>query len=919
MGLQDESRKRHEELAAALTGAVDIERGIAGVRALPGATPALSVMAAGVVAALLSRPRGDRARPELAELISLADVGTDHAEGWELLRAVAVGNLDEVELDGPMAEAVETLIDMAVDAAMMNALADDSDGPPGGSTPVPPLRLQYLTSDRLATSSAQDLASFATRAGPASAEPEVVTPAEVLDQGFAGLYDTYDAAVEAAPDDRASTAVQLMAATSRLNQAHQHGGDLSAELTEVRRIVERLPADDELRTTVENLISMTDRMAGEAEFPISDEDLDQMVALADRTERPDLRAMAYMQAGMTALAHGQERDLARVDAGIDLLRRAVEASGPSEPDHVFMLASLALGLFRRSELTGRTSEWDEARSLLASARALAGGPHHPVWSMIQDMLAALPATRSAGETQAASMAGLRKYLGELLVRADPAVVEAATRDATAIARQCLRSNDPAGAMAALDAGRGIALFAALVAPEPADRLALAGRRDLSEAWRATDAARPTRQLRQETLDALADGDPIATLLDPPSYSEIQRTLRSVDADALVYLVPGDDSAPGYAIVAPSAGPATYLALPALRPDDNPEMYLYLADATSRDLGPATGRTLLQTDADPKFAGSLGALCDWAWRSTIGPLIERCLPRLEPTSSREVPRLVLAPVGDLARVPWHAARRSDGVYAVELVSLSQTVSAGLLGRSAAIPRTSAGPTGLVVGDPDTGGLNAPMPGARIEAYAVRQSFYRGSRYLGLRPNGSVSPSGAATAAEVRSWLAGTGPARGSMVHLACRVTSYSKLRGRPSHLLLAGGEQLTAGEVAVLLGAGDPGVDLVVLSGAGDGLPTGGHDEAYSLGSAFLAGGARSVLATQWAVPDGPTAVLLYMVHHYRQVVGQPVWEALRSAQLWMLDPGRVFPDGMPADLRDQCQTAVLDQVFLWANCTHWGA
>ena len=98
----------------------------------------------------------------------------------------------------------------------------------------------------------------------------------------------------------------------------------------------------------------------------------------------------------------------------------------------------------------------------------------------------------------------------------------------------------------------------------------------------------------------------------------------------------------------------------------------------------------------------------------------------------------------------------------------------------------------------------------------------------------------------------------------------------------------------------------------------GYDEAYSLGTALLAGGVRSVLCTQWAVPDEETSVLMFMVHHFVHSAGLPAWAALRQAQRWMLDPDREVPADMPTPLRSALDPEKLADVVAWAAFVHWG-
>jgi CHAT domain-containing protein len=226
---------------------------------------------------------------------------------------------------------------------------------------------------------------------------------------------------------------------------------------------------------------------------------------------------------------------------------------------------------------------------------------------------------------------------------------------------------------------------------------------------------------------------------------------------------------------------------------------------------------------------------------------------------------------------------------------------------------------VVGDPDTAGQSADLEAARLEAYAIRQSFYPGARYVGRRPDGTESPSGAGTVDQVHEWLAAESPAAGAMLHLACHGFVEAGSEHPTAYLVLAGGKRLTAEElVALMARTPERAIGLVVLAACRTGLSITGYDEAYSLGTAFLAGGVRSVLSTQWSVPDSATSALMYMFHHFMHATGRPAWAALREAQLWMLDPARAVPERMPGPLRLQLGSSDLDPVVAWAAFVHWG-
>lgn len=726
--------------------------------------------------------------------------------------------------------------------------------------------------------------------------------------------------------------------------ANERGDGLAASLDRMRLAAEQLPPGElralagEAAATVSSILAMS--TDGSAER-VDDERLRQ---LQDQAEQPGLgnadRALQHAQVAAAALRGSQETDLGRVDTGIAHLRRAVEVAGPRDPQRVFHLTGLALGLLRRGELVNATADLREAESLLEEARSAAGGPAHPMWQMVNEMLSDV--RRSLGEGQDGhrlALEGMRGHVWRVLAERDlegaTVAVRRAATDAVDTARRCLIANDPAGAITALDAGRGLALFAATTVGTFAQRLEEAGDPVLAERWRtavaAGDPAQLPSDLRRAVLRTVTQQGSAGDLLDPPGFDEIQRALVAIDADALVYLVPGTGVTPGYAVCAPATGPPRYLVLPNLKNiEDDPDITRYLRAVNRRDLAAAGEQVPVDLGRDlggGAAAGSAAALaksvdgvCGWAWDAAMGPLIEGLLPRLPPPGSGRPQRLVLVPMGDLARIPWQAARRPrDGRYAIELIAISQAVSARMLCRSAALPPVPLSPGGLVVGDPDAGEGVLSLRAARREALAIRDVFYLGARYVGRRPDGSTSPSGAGTAAQVRAWLTASGPAAGAMLHLACHGFVRAGSEHPTAYLLLARGEKLLAEKlIEPMAQAPERAISLAVFAACHTGVSMTGYDEAYSLGAAFLAADVRSVLCTQWGVEDEETSVLMFMFHHFLHSARLPAWAALREAQLWMLDPGRIVPDDMPKPLRERLDPDKLSAVVAWAAFVHWG-
>ena len=901
-------------IASAVAGHGDLDAAIADFARLPVGLPGRPRLAAGLIEAVFrtgQMPGRDRARA-LPGLLALADTDPPATPQWRRTRAAAeVWTLTEAAME-------MRLGDLGVALARLDALAAEHAGDPS----LEPMIDSGRTALRFA------LALHNGDAGAIARMPGDM--AEYLSR--------LPPSVAHRPEG------ELLTRMAGLLAAQRDGVDITGDLRDLVNGIRTLPADSAVRQAFDDASPDITAFAALAQDDSGRPSDDQLAAFVAHATRPGIgaadRAVLHVQAGMAALWAGRETDLDRVAQGIDQLRAALALAGPENPQRAFYLTTLATGLLRRHELTSAEADLREAAGLLDEARTTAGGPHHPQWQQINEMLG--QTRRLIGDRpdfHRAAVEGLRGTIWQVLVQPDLASATAAVRDASAeaieVARQCLVANDPAAAVTALDAGRGLALFAATFAAAEAgplaDRLAEAGHTALAERWRAAAAARDpaalSADLRRDVMTALAARESAAALLDPPGYAEIQQALTDLDADVLVYLVPGEGIRPGHAVLAPATGPPSFLTLPFLTPDSVPEWDKYLSALGRRDLAGADDPATDDGQDAGDLATRLAELGRWAWDAAMRPLIERYLPRV-PARAERPPRIVLIPMGDLARVPWQAARGPDGRYAIELIALSQAASARMLVRSASLPAVPLTPTGLVVGDPDTGAgrmAARPLPAARLEAYAIRQAFYRGARYLGRRPDESPSRSGRGTAAEVRAWLTTSDPAAGGLLHLAChgfvqaggaRATAYLLLAAEDR---LADGDRLTAEElVALLARAPERDVGLVVLAACRTGLSLNGYDEAYSLGTAFLAGGVRTVLSSQWSVPDRATSALMFMVHRILRVAGRAPWAALRDAQLWMLDPDRTVPDDMPEPLRHQLARSELDAVLAWAAFLHWG-
>ncbi|MFF7971571.1 CHAT domain-containing protein [Streptomyces sp. NPDC007905] len=720
---------------------------------------------------------------------------------------------------------------------------------------------------------------------------------------------------------------------------------------QLREAAHRMDPGDPLRSSVEqavnSLVPFLEMLrpggagtAGRRTEPVqppADSHFRVLEEMANQPGLPDTeRALRLSQLATAELAADTPQ---RVDNAVRHLTEVLSITSEHDPRRPHYLLTAGSAHLRRVETSGSPHDLRTGTELLEKAQKLAESTTHGLWTTIAMPLA--HAYRLSGRRElcrSTALRGLRGHAWSVLLESSPDEMQAVARhaadDALDTARWCLMDNDAEGAATALDAGRGLILYATTETRDVVARLTASGDAALAREWQqAKKTHAPGEEpgeLRRRVVGALAgiqlmdDGSPAASpaegttrLLDPPAPPETRAALRSLGADALVYLLPGAERN-GAAVVVPADAPASWMLLPQLNDAGIAAFDAFLSDAAQgmagRDAPTRDGRL---RDARVKAPRALNGICEWAWEAAVGPLLERhlTLPEGRPA------RLVLIPVGELARVPWHAActRCEDGSrrYAMEDVVFSYAPSARLLCESAWRSPVSLTGGGLVIGDPDPAGAARDLPAARLEALAVKDRFYPDARYIGRMPDGAPSPEGAGTREEVLRWLAD--PDGGPMLHLACHgIVEESTAAGDSSYLLLDGGEHLAAERLVRTLGEGpDREIALAVLAACSTGRSGRGLDEAFSLSTTLLAGRVRSVVSANWSVPDAATSVLMFMFHHFLREAGMPPADALREAQLCMVGRRRP-PQEMPSRLRGHFRTQEESDIASWAAFVHTG-
>jgi hypothetical protein len=483
--------------------------------------------------------------------------------------------------------------------------------------------------------------------------------------------------------------------------------------------------------------------------------------------------------------------------------------------------------------------------------------------------------------------------------------------AHALTHRCAAAGRPEQAVAAIEGGRALAMYAATSADLVAAVLRELGHDDTALEWEHSQRDRPARadhiempsDLRYRVLDLLSGTDAEQRLLSSPSPADIALALRETGGDALVYLVPAAADEPGQALVIDTDGEVHVLPLPQLTTEEGGPVERYLT-AHRRA---TTTEDEEQRQAVGRWRAELGELLWWAWPAVVDPV----LSELERGTTGRTPRLVLVPCGPLGVVPWQAARTDVGGrprFAVERAVFSYAASARQLCDTAARPPRDHEEAVAVVADPEE-----DLFGATKEMRYLHRFLYPEASYYGLVP-AEITEDGEGSPDDVLALLPRAGEAGTSLLHLSCHA--WTGPTPAESFLRLADGEQLTVAEI-LRHGRGLPRNargGLVVLSACGSDLADRDHDEALTVASAFLAGGAATVVGTRWQVADLPAALLMCLFHRYLTVDRLPAAEALRAAQLWALDRDSALPDDIASVFGHLAEIPLTT----WAAFSHQG-
>jgi len=315
-------------------------------------------------------------------------------------------------------------------------------------------------------------------------------------------------------------------------------------------------------------------------------------------------------------------------------------------------------------------------------------------------------------------------------------------------------------------------------------------------------------------------------------------------------------------------------------------------------------------AYPEWNAGLDELTGWLWDAVMGPVLHQ---------AGDAGELVLVAGGLLGLLPLHAAWTADAGrvtgrrYVLDTVPVSYVPNARALRAARRLAGQVRPGRLLALADPWPVAAD-PLPMAASEAAVAAAAFPAAH---------TVLRRGEATFLSFE-WEA----KKADVLHLACH--GYAALdRPLDSGLVLAGGRITLRRLMELQLR-----VRLAVLSACETAQPgTELPDEVVALPTGLLQAGVAGIVASQWAVPDRATAMLMAEFYRrWRQDQEAPA-AALRSAQCWLRDSTTAEKrQHFGAALRGQAGwlPAEVGQAFLdWlyfepdghghADIHHWGA
>ncbi|WP_093278009.1 CHAT domain-containing protein [Saccharopolyspora shandongensis] len=602
-------------------------------------------------------------------------------------------------------------------------------------------------------------------------------------------------------------------------------------------------------------------------------------------------------------------DLELADYGLEVLAEVVEA--PVRPAHDLHLAMRLLTFGRQARFARGMSPDALGPAIEGLERLVADFRSGSSDFLASDLdLLAMnyrhrddPERGDRHRSIETSLEALRVRARGVLLQSSPrramhAAADAAGR-AVRTARRCLDEGRPESAIRALELGRGMVLHAATTSASMPELLRDNGSPELADRWEAeVDQQQPwdthaertdpnasplPSDLRHKVLRALEGTDADDKLVSATAVADIGAELRARRTRALVYLIERE------AVLVTDRGAIHRLPCPQLSEHHEAARHFDLLQQELASVGAA---------AQQPWQAALEAVCDWAWGAALGPVLEWL-------DDPGTPRIVLVPTGKFTVVPWHAARREapagDIRYASQDVVIAYAASARQFVEAARRHPRPWPRKPVLVRTPE-------LHWTRHELGHIHDAHYPDGSYLG-RPG--PRRRSVPTPEDVLAALPGA-----SLLHLSCHADQAEI--PVESALRLGAGRALPVRDILRRHHESGPHAALVVLAACASDLTIRAHDEVLTLATAFLAAGASGVVGTKWEIDDLATAMFMIVFHHHLNANHPDPAEALRAAQLWMLDPDRRQIPGVPAELTEHFAEIDPAAPMRWAAFTYHG-
>ena len=246
------------------------------------------------------------------------------------------------------------------------------------------------------------------------------------------------------------------------------------------------------------------------------------------------------------------------------------------------------------------------------------------------------------------------------------------------------------------------------------------------------------------------------------------------------------------------------------------------------------------------------------------LIDPLAPYLDHTET-----LVIVPDDTLSPVPFSILRSNDGQYLVEQIEILTVPSASVFNRTEhRAPKAKR--TIAAIGNPAFDRQALPslelLPQAGAEASTIVRGYHAGSAIVGK-------------AATIDRFFSETRKA--DVLHMATHALINTQDPWMSALVLAPGPRDSGLLYLNQIAGASFQNLDVAILTGCRTGVSASGAGAVRSLATAFLMGGARTVVGTLWDVDDSTTRAFSSRFHDELRAGATPA-VALRRTQLSLL-------------------------------------